>query len=79
MFFANYKEIGANAAVDGLTDGDVGANRNAFTAAWNYMWADNCVLGITYITTKMHNAFNFLVPSSLDDHNIIKIDWNFRF
>ena len=43
------------------------------------MWADNCLLGITYYMHKMHNAFGFLIPSHLDDTNKIQIDWIFRF
>ena len=28
---------------------------------------------------KMHNAFGFAIPSNMDDHNLIQIDWNFKF
>lgn len=74
-----YKEVGANVAIDGYTDTDTGVNSKSFQASWNYMWADNCILGIDYILVKMHNAFGFTVPSKLDDENIVKVNWNFKF
>jgi hypothetical protein len=78
--FVNYREIGANAAISGFMDQALGAaNRNTLYVHWGWMWADNCMLGVSYIMHKMHNAFGFLVPSSMDDTSTVLIDWNFRF
>jgi hypothetical protein len=78
--FARYKEIGANATIHGLADSDTGgANRNALEVHWGYLWADNSLLGITYITSKMHNAFGFQVPAAQDDMNTLQVDWTFKF
>jgi len=78
--FARYKEIGANAIISGFGDADTyGANRNSLEVHWGWMWADNCMLGITYFMHKMHNAFGFAIPSAWDDHNTVQIDWIFKF
>jgi hypothetical protein len=78
--YGRYKEIGANATIHGLADSDTGgANRNAFEFHWGYQWADNSLLGITYITSKMHNAFGFQVPAAQDDATTLQIDWTFKF
>jgi len=79
-WFARYKEIGANAIVDGLGDADAGgANTNSFEANATWMWADNALFGITYFLNRMNNAFGFLVPASKADQQIIQIDWTFKF
>jgi hypothetical protein len=78
--YGRYKEIGANAIIDGYGDSDAGgANVNSLEVGWTYMWADNCLLGITYFMNKMNNAFGFLIPSSKDDQNIVQVDWTFKF
>lgn len=79
-WFARYKEIGANAIVDGWGDADAGgANTNSFEAHASWMWNENALFGITYFLNKMHNAFGFLIPASKADQQIIQIDWTFRF
>jgi hypothetical protein len=78
--FARYKEIGANVIVHGFGDADTGgANTNSLEFHWGYMWADNCLLGVTYYMTKMHNAYGFAIPSVLDDMNKVQMDWIFTF
>ncbi|MEZ5339142.1 MAG: putative porin [bacterium] len=78
--FARYKEIGANTIPSGLGDSDTGgANRNSFEWHWAYVWAPNCTLGVTYILSKMHNAYGFQIPNSLDDRQTIQVDWVFKF
>jgi len=78
--FARYKEIGANAIIGGLGDGDTGgANVNSLEVHWAYMWADNSLLGITYFLNKMNNAFGFLVPASREDKTTVQVDWTFKF
>ena len=78
--FANYREIGTNATIHGFMNPTLGgANRNALYVHWGWMWTDNCMLGVSYIMHKMHNAFGFLIPSVQDDVNTVLIDWNFRF
>jgi hypothetical protein len=80
MAYARYKEIGANAIIDGLGDAGVGgANVNSLELYYAWKWADSCTLGITYLMNKMHNAFNFAVPSSKDDQQILLVDWLFSF
>jgi len=79
-WFARYKEIGANAIVDGFGDSDAGgANTNSFEAHAAWMWADNALFGITYFLNRMHNAFGFLIPAEKQDQQIIQVDWTFRF
>jgi len=47
-WYARYKEIGANAIIDGFGDSDAGgANTNSFEANATWMWADNALFGIT--------------------------------
>lgn len=78
--FARYKEIGANAIIDGFGDYDAGgANTNSLEVHWAYMWADNSLLGITYFLNKMNNAFGFLIPASKEDQTIVQVDWTFKF
>ena len=78
--FVNYREIGANAGIDGFMNPTLGgANRNALFLHWGWMWADNCLLGVSYIMHKMHNAYGFAIPSYWDDTSTILIDWNFKF
>jgi hypothetical protein len=78
--FARYKEVGANAQIHGFGGSDTGgANRNVFEFHWGYQWADNSLLGITYITHKMHNAFGFQIPDNQADHDLLQIDWTFKF
>jgi len=78
--YARYKEIGANVVVDGLADADAGgANVNSFELGWAWMWSDNSMMGITYFLNRMHNAFNFLVPSGKFDQQIVQVDWTFKF
>lgn len=78
--YASYKEIGANAIIDGFGDADAGgANTNSFEMGWHYMWADNSIIGITYFLNKMHNAFGFLIPNNKADQSIIQVDWIFKF
>ncbi|MBN2082207.1 putative porin, partial [bacterium] len=78
--YARYKEIGANAVIHGFADATTGgANRNSLEVGWGWMWADNCVLGLTYVMHKMHNAFGFAIPSHLDDANTVIVDWIFTF
>ena len=78
--YARYKEIGANATIHGLADIETGgSNRNSFEFHWGYQWADNSLLGITYITSKMHNAFGFQIPANQIDNDLILIDWTFKF
>jgi len=79
-WYAEYKEIGANAIVDGFGDSDAGgANTNSFKASATWMWADNALFGITYFLNKMNNAFGFLIPNSKADQQIVQIDWTFKF
>ncbi|MDQ3024187.1 MAG: putative porin [bacterium] len=79
-WFARYKEIGANAIVDGFGDADAGgANTNSFEANATWMWADNALFGITYFLNRMNNAFGFLIPANKADQQIIQIDWTFKF
>lgn len=78
--FANYKEIGTNAIIGGFGDGDAGgANVNSFEAHAAYMWAENCLVGITYFLNRMNNAFGFLIPDDRSDHSILQVDWTFKF
>ncbi|MCB1221888.1 MAG: putative porin [Planctomycetales bacterium] len=78
--YARYKEIGANTVIHGLADSDTGgANRNSFEWGWQYMWSPNATVGVTYILSKMHNAYGFLIPNNLDDHQTIQLDWIFKF
>jgi hypothetical protein len=78
--FARYKEIGANAIISGFGDADTGlANRNSLEAHWEYMWAQNSILGITYFLTKMNNAFGGPVINDLADHSTLHVDWTFKF
>jgi hypothetical protein len=78
--FASYKEIGANVIIDGFGDADAGgANVNSLEVGWQYMWADNSLIGITYFLNKMHNAFGFLIPNNAADQSIIQVDWTFKF
>jgi hypothetical protein len=79
-WFARYKEIGANAVVDGFADADSGgANTNSFEAHASWMWMENSLFGITYFLNKMHNAFGFLIPAEKADQQIVQVDWTFRF
>jgi hypothetical protein len=79
-WFVRYKEIGANAIVDGFGDADAGgANTNSFEAHATWMWADNALFGITYFLNRMNNAFGFLIPNSKADQQIIQVDWTFKF
>jgi len=78
--YVRYKEIGANAIIDGLGDAGVGgSNVNSLEANACWMWADNCQLGITYFINKMQNAFGFDVPSNRKDMQILQVDWLFKF
>jgi hypothetical protein len=79
-WFARYKEIGANAIVDGFGDGDAGgANTNSFEAHASWMWMENSLFGITYFLNRMNNAFGFAIPAEKQDQQIIQVDWTFRF
>jgi len=79
-WFVRYKEIGANAIVDGFGDADAGgANTNSLEAHASWMWADNALFGITYFLNKMNNAFGFLIPAEKADQQIVQLDWTFRF
>ncbi|HES58404.1 MAG TPA: hypothetical protein ENO21_03135 [Firmicutes bacterium] len=78
MMFARYKEVGANAVIDGFADADTfGANSNSLEVHWRYRWADNADFGITYFLNKVHNAFGFLLPE--EDQSKFQIDWMFKF
>ena len=79
-WYTSYKEIGANAIIDGFGDSDAGgANTNSFEAGAQWMWADNALFGITYFLNRMNNAFGFLIPNSKADNQIVQIDWTFKF
>ncbi len=79
-WFASYKEIGANATIDGLADSDSGgANTNSLELGWAYAFQENSVLGINYFLNKMHNAFGFFIPNSKLDTSVIQVDWTFKF
>jgi len=79
-WFVRYKEIGANAIVDGFGDADAGgANTNSLEAHASWMWPDNALFGITYFLNKMNNAFGFLIPAEKADQQIVQLDWTFRF
>ena len=78
--FARYKEIGANAIIDGFGDQDAGgANINSLEVHWEYMWADNTLVGVSWFCNKMHNAFGFAIPEGATDERRAQIDWIFRF
>lgn len=78
LAFARYKEVGANAVIDGFADADTfGANSNSLEVHWRYRWADNSDFGITYFLNKVNNAFGFLLPR--EDMSKFQIDWIFRF
>jgi hypothetical protein len=78
--FAQYKEIGANAIISGFGDADAGlANRNSLKVHWEYMWAQNSLVGITYFLTKMNNAFGGPVINDLADRSTVMVDWTFKF
>jgi len=79
--FVRYKEIGANAIISGYGDNDIysngAANVNALEASWSWMWADNCVMGITYFLSKPHNMYGYnLQPEEVHK---VQVDWNFKF
>jgi len=79
--FVRYKEIGANAIIGGYGDSDIyptgAANVNALEAHWSWMWADNCVMGITYFLSKPHNMYGYnLTP---EEAHKVQVDWNFKF
>ena len=75
-----YKEIGANAIVSGVGDGEAGwANTNSFEANWRYMFADSSNVTLTYINNKMHNAFGFAIPANAADRQLVQVDLGFRF
>jgi hypothetical protein len=79
-WFARYKEIGANAVVNGFADSDTGgANTNSLEVHWGYAWMENAYLGVTYFMNKMNNAFGFLIPAAKEDNTTIQVDWTFRF
>jgi hypothetical protein len=79
-WYARYKEIGANAVIDGLADAHTGgANTNSFEANWTYCWNENSLLGITYFLNKMNNAFGFGIPANKDDMTTVMVDWTFKF
>ena len=78
--FAQYKEVGANAVLSGFGDADAGlANRNSLKVHWEYLWAQNSLLGITYFLTKMNNAFGGPVINDLADRSLVQVDWTFKF
>ncbi len=78
--FARYKEMGANAILHGFGDNVTGgANRNGLEVAWNYVWAENSALGITFYLVKMNNALGRPVPVSMADRETLQIDWVFKF
>jgi hypothetical protein len=79
-WFVRYKEIGANAVIDGFSRVITGgANTNSFEAHANWMWADNAQFGITYLLNRRHNAFGFQLPNQESRHQVVRIDWNFKF
>lgn len=78
--FARYKETGANTIVHGFGDNVFGgANRNGLDLSWNYVWAENSSVGITYYLVKMHNAFGQPVPAGFAERNTLQLDWLFKF
>jgi hypothetical protein len=78
--FARYKEMGANAILHGFGDNVTGgANRNGLELTWNYVWAENSALGITYYLVKMNNALGRPVPENMADRKTLQIDWVFKF
>jgi hypothetical protein len=80
FWFVEYKEIGANAVVDGFADiAAGGANTNSMRAQAAWMWMDNSLFGITYFLNRMNNAFGFAVPAGKQDAQIVRLDWVFRF
>jgi hypothetical protein len=79
-WYASYKEIGANAVINGFADSDSGgANTNSFELGTAWAFQDNSTVGITYFLNKMNNAFGFAIPNGKEDKTTIQIDWNFRF
>jgi len=78
--YMRYKEIGANAIVDGLGDAGVGgANVNSLETNFSWMFADNTQFGITYFLNKMNNAFGMAIPDDRKDQQILQVDWLFKF
>lgn len=78
--FVRYKELGANVIIDGLGDAGVsGANVNSLEACFNWMWADNCQMGITHLINNVHNAFGSEVLTEREEQQITFVDWLFKF
>ncbi len=79
-WFARYKEIGANAIINGFGDSDAtGANLNSLEVGWAYSFQKDSEIGISYFLNKMHNAFGFFIPSKREDQSVIQVDWKFKF
>lgn len=54
-------------------------NRNTLNLRWDYMWAPQSLIGINYITDRMHNAFGYAVPDFKADHDYYVVEWTFLF
>lgn len=79
-WFARYKEIGSDVIIDGFGDADTGAaNTNSLEVHVGTMLFKNSMFGITYILSKMHNAYGFSIPAGREDLQIVQVDWTFRF
>jgi hypothetical protein len=79
-WFANYREIGSEASIDGFLKSDTfGANDNTLTVGLGTMVYKNSMFGITYFLNKMHNAYGYTIPAGKGDQNSIVVDWTFKF
>jgi hypothetical protein len=78
--YARYKEIGANAILDGLGDAGVGgSNVNSLETNFSWMFASNSQLGFTFFLNKMNNAFGLNIPDDRKDQQTFQVDWLFKF
>jgi len=79
-WFANYREIGANAGIDGFLKSDTfGANDNTLAVGVGTMVYKDSMFGITYFLNKEHNAYGYSIPAGKSDQNSVIVDWTFKF
>jgi hypothetical protein len=79
-WFARYKEIGSEAAIDGFMDSDTfGANDNSLEIMVASMIYKNSMLSIDYFINKMHNAYGYNIPAGKEDAQVVLIDYTFKF
>ena len=75
--YGHYRQMGVNLLREGGQFPLL--NRNTLNLRWDYMWAPQSLVGINYITDRMHNAFGYAVPDFKADHDYYVLEWTFLF